>query len=414
MNINRFKKKLPQVVSAIFFFSFLVFLSSCNDLPTDVGSVLVGDTVNIKVLTNLDTTLLYATSIPNYSPSALNATKILCGRAHDIETISIIRFGYLPDSLDYLTEDDIVSSELFMYPRRYALGDTLNANFGFKLKKVENYWGVQANWDSISVPGFFGREVGSYSGPIKLQDTMDRIKIDLEKKLITDWFKLRTDTVAAVVNWGIAMVPDANSNVVYTFGGEGISSSSSSNNPPIIKVVYKNKNKQNALDSIYLYTGINASFVNYPKFPNDEIVIQSGLDVQTLLHFDLSMIPTFSGIAKMELELTLNKDKSYFGNLKPKEYFRIDFVSDSLGAKSSNYYFADKLDSNSSVYKCSSITSAAELWNRYSGKGKLIIRGADLEQQFQRLDKFVFYGLDDPDLDKRPRVRVVYSTQTKH
>jgi hypothetical protein len=126
------------------------------------------------------------------------------------------------------------------------------------------------------------------------------------------------------------------------------------------------------------------------------------------------MIPRFSGIAKMELELTLNTAKSSFGNLKPKEFFRIDFLSDTLGAQASYYYYADKTDSNSVVYKCSSITSAAQLWNRYSGKGILQMRSPDFDSQFQRLDKFVFYGLNDPDPAKRPRVKVIYSTQSKN
>jgi hypothetical protein len=408
LNIKQLIGKSLKVISTISFIAVLFFLASCNDLPTEVGYNLLGDTISIKVITNNDYPVLYDTKVPNPSSSGFNATKIFCGKANGITASSIVRFGNIPDTLSYLTEADIQSVEISVFPKRYAFGDTVAASFGFKIKKVEKFWSVEANLDTISVPDFFGREIGNYSGSIALKDTMPKIVINLDKSLITDWFKLRTDTSKAVVNYGIGLIPDNNCNVIYTFGGEGISKTE--NNPPIIKVIYKNKEAK--LDSIYLYTGINANFFDMPKYGEDDIVFQSGLDAKTNLYFDISNIPPFTSIAKMELELTLNREKSYFGNMKPKEYFRIDFVSDSSGAKSSNFYYADKLDSNSFVYKCSSITSAAQIWNRFSGKGILQIRGADFEQQFQRLDKFVFYGLNDPDTNKRPKVKVVYSIQT--
>lgn len=402
-------KKLPKVISSVFVFTAFALLSSCNDLPTEVGYDFLGDTVNIKVITQNDAALLYKINMPSYSPSGLNTTKIFCGKALGTTALSLIRFGNIPDTLSYLTEDNILSAEITISPKRYAYGDTVTPNFGFKLKRVENYWSVNSNLDSISTTGFFGRDIAEFSGPIKLQDTIDKIVLNLDKKLITEWFALRPDTNKAVINWGLALIPNESSNVIYTFGGEGISSTD--NNPPVIKVVFNDKN--NKKDSIYLYTGLNASFFDLPPFDKDDIVIQSGLDVRTNLYFDLSMIPNFSGIAKMELELTLNKNKSSFGNFKPKEFFRLDFVSDSLGATASYYYYADKVDSNSVVYKCSSITSAAELWNRFNGKGILLMRSPDFDSQFQRLDRFVFYGLNEPDSTKRPKVKVIYSTQTK-
>lgn len=409
MKANIVVKKVIEIFSIVSLFSLFVFLSSCNDLPTDLGYNLIQDTLNVKVITSDDTTIIVGTEIPKYAPSAVNATKILCGNSNGIKALSVFRFGNIPDSLSYLKESDIISAELFLFPSRYALGDTLNQNYSFSVKKVEQYWSVSSDWDSISVAGFFGRDIASYSGSIPLKDTMEKITINIDKKMIPEWFKLRTDTNAAVINWGIALIPDDGSNVVHSFGGEGVSATAT--NSPVMKIVYTNSNSK--IDSVFLYTGLNASFIKYPKFNDNDIVIQSGLDVRTNLSFDISMIPQFSGISKMELLLTLDTTKSYFGNLKAKTAFRIDFVSDSTGPRGSYYYYAEKTDTLSNVFKCVSVTSAAELWNRFSGKGKLQIRAVDFESQFQRLDKMVFYGNDCPDPKKRPKVKIIYSTNFK-
>ncbi|MGB9701717.1 MAG: hypothetical protein ACPL1A_03195 [Candidatus Kapaibacteriota bacterium] len=401
---------LIKLVRKIFPLISLLALFSCNELPTDVGFKLINDTITVKVLSSDTLNLIYKTETLEKSPSVVNASILFCGVANQTEALSIIRFAFIPDTLSYLTENDIISAKFFIYPSRYALGDTNNANFGFNVKKVENYWSVNSNWDSVSVPGFFSRDVGNYSGAIQLKDTMNSVSLDLDKKLITEWLQLRPDTNAAVINWGIALIPNPNSNVIYSFGGEGVGN----NTPtkiPLIQVIYKDKNSN--LDTFYLYSALNASFIKYPKPADDAILIQGGLDVRTNLYFDISQIPKLASISKMELELTLDKNKTILGNTTLKDVFRIDFVSDSLGAQGNYYYYASKIDSNSYVYRCPSVTSAAELWNRFDGKGKLQIRASDFTSQYQQLDKLVFYGLNDTDPSKRPKVKIIYTMQSK-
>jgi len=410
LELNSIKWKLPRVVS--FFLSILLFLSSCNDLPTDIGSNLMNDSVAVFSITNVDTTILYNTTIPEFKDIGFNTTYNFCGKANDIEALTLVRFGNLPDTLDYLTADDIVSAQLFLYPNRYAFGDTNNAVYSFSVKKVENYWSDSANWDSVHTAGFMGKTLGTHSGAIKLQDTMERVAIDLDKSFIPEWFQLRTDTsvAAPVINWGIALVPDNSSNVVYTYGGEGISTATD-NIAPVMKVLYHNKESE--LDSIYLYTGINATFFKAPEIPKDEILFQGGMNIKTNLYFDLSMIPQNSAIASMVLEFTLDKTKSFFGNLGTIEYFQLSYMIDSVTASDQYYYYVDKQDSNKVLFRCNSVTSAAELWNRDTGKGILQLSSADFEHSYGRLDRYVFYGINDPDPSKRPKVRVIYTKQTK-
>jgi hypothetical protein len=87
----------------------------------------------------------------------------------------------------------------------------------------------------------------------------------------------------------------------------------------------------------------------------------------------------------------------------------INYVSDTLNPASNYYYYANPADSNSNVYTANSITSAVQLWNRGKGKGILRVNGYNFSDQYQKLDRWVFYGINEPDSTKRPRVKIYYN-----
>ena len=387
----------------------MVLLYSCNEKPTDVAYELISDTVSIKIISHSDTNLIYGIERIINSKCAFNTGNFFVGVARGIEAISVIRFGYLPDSVSYLKESDIESVTLYLFPSRYALGDTLNPYFGFLIKKVEKYWSANADYDSLTAPGMISYQIGSFEGKIDLLDTMKSIEVNLDRKIITDWLVRRNDTNAYVVNWGIALLPITNSNVIHSFNGQGIGSVLM----PGMKIIYRNK--QNDLDTVNLDAAITSSFIKYPNYNDkDKIVFQGGLDVRTNLLFDLSMIPPFSGISKMDMQLTIDKENTVLGNLKQVEDFRIDFVPDTTKKLFGNYfYYMEASDTNLTKFYCPSLTSAAEMWNRNDGKGKLQIRGSDMESLHRRLDRYVFHGINDPDTNKRPKIRVIYTIRKK-
>lgn len=395
-----------------YFFGFLLLIAllySCNEKPTDVAYELISDTISVNIITHSDTNLIYGIERKVMSPCAFNTGNFFVGNARGINAISVIRFDYLPDSVSYLKESDIESVTLYLFPNRYALGDTLNPSFGFEIKKVERYWSANANYDSLMVPGMISYRIGSFDGKIDLLDTMKSIEVNLDRKIIADWLVRRTDTNAYVVNWGIALLPINNSNVIHSFNGQGIGSVLM----PGLKVIFNDKD--NKKDTINLDAAITSSFIKYPEYKDDnKIVFQGGLDVRTNLLFDLSMIPSFSGISKMDMQLTIDKENSVLGNLKQVEDFRIDFVPDTAKSLFGNYfYYMEASDTNLTKFYCPSLTSAAELWNRKDGKGKLQVRGSNVESLYRRLDRYVFHGIDDPDTNKRPKVRVIYTIRKK-
>jgi len=114
------------------------------------------------------------------------------------------------------------------------------------------------------------------------------------------------------------------------------------------------------------------------------VVIQGGLNLQSDFYFDVSMLPPFSGINKVQLELTLNPSKTYSGNLGQSKTIMLSYVNDTLNPASNYYYYAEPSDSNSTTYIAQSITSAVQLWNRGKGKGILRLSPSDFNEQYQK------------------------------
>ncbi|MEN6294505.1 MAG: hypothetical protein ABFD61_00075 [Chloroherpetonaceae bacterium] len=397
-----------KLIFILFLLPVSIFLNSCNEGPTEIGYNFLQDTTLIKKITSDDTTLIYKVESKMHSTCLFNTGGMFVGKSHNITGISIIRFADIPDTLSYLQESDIQSLTLYLYPQRYALGDTVNGSNNFIIKKVNTPWTAAANWDSINTPNFMDYQIASYNQKITLEDTMAIIIIDLDKKIIPEWFQLQPDTNIAIVNYGIALIPDDNSTIINTFGAEGINVEESLKSPSL-RIIYKDKNKNYEIDTLYLSSGINATFFKPDDYDKNDVVIQGGLNLQSDFYFDVSMLPPFSGINKVQLELTLNPSKTYSGNLGQSKTIMLSYVNDTLNPASNYYYYAEPSDSNSTTYIAQSITSAVQLWNRGKGKGILSLSPSDFNEQYQKLDRLVFYGINDPDSTKRPKVKIFYN-----
>ena len=184
---------LKNISSIAFIFAIIVLLSSCNDKPTDIGAELLPSNADIKTLTSYDTTLLTGNVVYAGKIESHNRGVIHVGAFRDNSVSSILRQDRVPDSLSYLTENDIDSVILTIYPERYALGDTVSGNYGFDIFKVDRRWSLDTTtWDSlfISPKNYWENQaIASYEGKITLADTMNPISIRLPKSLAVDWFR---------------------------------------------------------------------------------------------------------------------------------------------------------------------------------------------------------------------------------
>ena len=393
----------------------LLSFNGCNDLPTDVGFSLLSDTLSLKSVNNQSTKLITSTTNLHHRVQIFNAGSIYVGRTDSLFAVSMLRFGHIPDSLNYLTVDSIVSAYVIMYPTRYAIGDTNTNGMSFDIFKINRYWTNKTNEDTLFKGGVWGKSdyfdtqsLGSYSTPIKLSDVMNPIKIDISKQLMIDWFQLAALKDTTKVNWGIAIVPNENSNVIHQFSAQAISES----NPHTeLYVVYKSKTGK--IDTLDLFTAIDASVVcSKRSYTTTDIVLQGAVNVQNKLSFDFSSIPPESAILSAQFEITLNKSAVKKGNYLTDSLVAggVFFTSNIDTAPKYQFYFQQS--SPPQKFLAPKLNQIVEEIIRHGGKGEIYLYPAGWSI-IRKIDQLQFHGPDDPNPDLRPKLRIIYSNRFK-
>lgn len=408
--INKNVKNFPFYIIVILFISLLY---SCNDKPSDLAVNLLPDTVEVKSISTYDTLLITGRTVHQQNLPIFNTGSVFIGKHDDVSAIYMVVYGLIPDTLGTLREDQIQSTELVLRPNRYAYGDTNGGSFGFDIYKVSRKWTpITTTYDSVMVSpaDYYSEKIGSWEGNIALKDSMDPISIMLPSDLIIEWLKSEmvldsaTNTMKPqkIPDWGLAFIPKNNSNVIYSFEASAPQKVLQST----IDVKYK-LDGNDSLYNLHLIPGIDVSFLSTNIPDTSQIVIQNGLNYWTKLDFDLSMIPKFSGIHKVQLELTLDESKSRKGNRPLDTLIEISYFENET--KSIIFNFLGKRQENSNKYIFPSLTSIVQFKNRMNGKFSLELLPYTLQNMSRELERLTFFGFDNEDPDKRPILKVIYS-----
>ncbi len=421
--MKKYEYKIKSLVLVLIgLLSFALF--ACNEDPTYMGYTLLNDTISIRGISTSDTNLIVKTSSFRHYFNSFNNGVIHIGKYQDYSAISFVRFGERIkdfDSLDFLgnyTVDKIIKCNLHLPVSRYTFGDSINSNaLSFKVYRVADYWSNKTNWDSLSANNLIDMSSMSaeFNGLIDQQDTMPDLVMDFDKNLMIQWFhkwyEYKYGDSSQVV-WGLAFVPNENSNVIRQFTAAGINPE---DNKAKIEVIYLDTN--NVEDTLWLPAEIDKSFYNDNDLDTNNFVIQGGISVRGLMYFDISMIPAFSSIHKAELTLTLNLDKSIRGNVGLDSTLYGQLPADTSDYDNDANFirtFSGEKLTDSDKFIFTSITSAIETWNRNNGKGFLVFHSEGSQNELRELDKLVFYGVNDaPDSSKMPTLNIIYSTRPK-
>lgn len=420
-SMNKIKTSFLVLISVI----SAVFLNSCNDLPTEVGSPLLYDTVTVTAVSSLDNPYITGQKIVNFHKGIINSYGILIGKHAGMQSASFIRCGDLPakDSLSYITPDRIISSKFVLKAKRWAMGDSLGL-LSFNAYKVKKLWTVKATWDSMfTAPADYidySKEIGKFSNKITLRDSVTDVIFDFDKDLAAEWLKYGSDT-ANYINLGIALIPTENCNQIRRFAGQFIAQATDTVHYNELQVVYLNK--ENVQDTITLRSAMDFTVTNAPRPSDDLFVLQGNAQYATQLSFDLSTLPDNIAIHSAQLEVQLDLDNSLLSN------YNLDSLRDRtisavyLKNGADSVVVGDTLipllygnvQSNFRTYSYSLFTYAIEYWLRYGmKKGQIILTKMPVEKQYLALDKYVFYGINDPDPKKRPRLKIIYSRRPSY
>lgn len=420
----------------------VLLLQSCNEQPTELGMILHKDTVVVEGISTPEFELFSDYSIYKFY-SSYRELSVLLGSYEDYKATSLFQIGFeqRPDTLDYLSESDIISAKLYLFFNNYRFGDTVNSTLSFDVQRLERFWSpkifndterseVFTTWDSlfVSPANYLGTKVGNYIGTVDIYDSASAIiNIDISKEYVLDLFKVEKfdtnndgiiDSTINVIDWGFALIPNENSRVInqLNFFGVGTDLSTTTDlRTPYIEVIFNSK--EGNIDTLKMYTVTASQFSKSPEIPDDRFAIQAGDFFRTSIGFNIEDLPRLSGIIKADVELFVDMENSRFGTKGIDTVISLSYMIDTMGLDIYNTlpYLGYYNDSTKSYY-FPSVGSSVELWLRSDFYSSLILStnlvdnslDANKNENLQ-FDRVVFYGPKATDPKKRPKMTIIYS-----
>lgn len=398
-------------------------MSSCNDAPTQVGMDFLRDTISIEIITEQENeNIIPDASSYLINTSQLNTGGILVGIADDLKAGALIRFNTfgVPQSIREKIINGIVECKLYLYPEKYAYGDTVANYLDFEIKEVTNYWfhNETTSDEVFNSANLYvgGRDLGGWDGTINRADSMDAIELDFDKELFVEWMEKVYDGEIAEedIVWGIAILPKPNSTIINRF--RALNNFQANANFSVIKVKYYKDEEKTEIDSIEVKSANECTFVE-TKEDNDsnDLIIQGGVRIHSKIDFDISEIPLFSCIHYAELILTLDETKShkeidFSDSIALVQFTDIEKHGEGYGSPRSNIVLGE-YDSTSKtiVFKNLLNLPLNNFLRGNQGKGTLVLTFRNLAIEANSLNKYVFHGINAADTSKRPKIKIVYS-----
>lgn len=429
------KKTLVKI--SLFFIAVysISHLTSCNEVPVEIP--LVQDTLTVYSLSSIDADIIKG-KYQHYKEidGPFNYQFQLLGKSDNYKSHVMYRFAGIPNDMGDISELDILEATLYLYTDQYAFGDTVNFQQEFTvhelLDSVSRFKSFSDIFDANDNASEFSYEVGAFSGKAEPKDSIP-IKVELDKQLLLKWFDFaaKEDSIRNIWTDSTKTLDLTKEENRYLFHSYSIGLKAGQNSKVInrfinrtdldtlfntqIKLVVK---KQGIDTTIYLKNTIAAYYPYAPEIEEtDDIYLQGVGQTRTIFDFDVSEIPPLSAILSCQLELTLDTINSEFGTFGKSSYLAGASSDDPFFTPGSENlstwaYAAVSSDSLKHKYKFSNLTPLIDSWNRKEGKGKFVLspsRGTSALVEVTYFDKYIFYGLNNPDINKRPKLLIIYS-----
>ena len=240
------------------------------------------------------------------------------------------------------------------------------------------------------------------------EDSLQYIEMGFNTDIIYDWMRIHEKYIngdTSEIIWGIALLPDENNcSLIRSFAAEGINLENAS---PHLEILFINSVGEQ--DTLILESAIDKSLTCVKDVEEYPLRVQGNVSYRTELKFDLSVIPRLAAIHKADLRLTIDTARSAAGNMGLDStliaLLLVDDVYD--GDVIAEYYGAKDEESNDILLP--NLISAVEMWVRDDSKGSLFLKPGETNDEYYEMDRLVFFGLDDKDVNKRPYLRIIYS-----
>lgn len=393
--------EIPLVQNKIIYSLFValstLLLISCNDSPTDVGSGFLNqDNIQVKKFDSSIDSMSQSSYYFKKVYSLGSSNEILLGKAENVTSHILLKFVFaLPDSFknDLKANNINVLDSWVEMVKDYSFGDS-NSAFDYDVYKINEYWNSSTfTADSFA---FLSYDNTNLSANHNINnDSLFTFHLDVS--LAKSWLQNNADTTLAA-NEGIVISP-TNTNKIIGFTAYNITAT----NDPHLKIVVQKPGVY--VDTLTGFVSSDISIVtgNLPSVGNENLAVQSSLSAQAKLFFDLSVIPANSVINSATLTLTVDTLKSKTGSPFTNA-LRVYPLKDST-TKEVNTNYPATLSRSGNTFS-GSITNIMRAFNNgIVNQGLLIKTSTDLIG----VDLFVFKGSNAADINKRPKLEIVYT-----
>ncbi|WKZ71161.1 MAG: hypothetical protein QY331_07865 [Melioribacteraceae bacterium] len=377
---------------------FIVFFTSCQDDPTSLGKDLIGDQLEILIISSdTDTLAQNSSSFVTDSLNFGSASRVLLGNLEYVKSTMLLRFGtFLPDSISDALEDGsitVLSSEVELRPI-YRIGDRSQI-LNFSVHEITSSWGSSGfNADSLAMLTY---------DPVELTSTKEvtdsLIKFDVNTAVALKWLNtLRGDTSAT--NYGMILIPTGG-NLLYGFRAFPLISQEDS---PFIRFVIQNS--ENKIDTISAPVVFDVHIPEgiIPAISEDRIQLTAGLGQRGILFFDLSKLPPHVNINKAELTLNVDSTLSYIGS-PDTDSLRLHLYSDSTNNEIASDQRGLRLYFDGKQFKGDIARFVQAFVSGKENQGMSLT----LSNEISAVDKYVVYGSKFADQTLRPKLVIYYN-----
>lgn len=384
-----------KILSVIVLAFITLNLVSCSDDPSSIGSAFLSrDFVNLDSLDSFKDTLSQSSSTyKSIIPLGFSSTLLLGQKGDNVATMLLNFNIVVPDSIktDLINNALEVSSATVQLYKNYTYGDS-NAAIDYTVHSITKTWTSDSlTIDSLSTLTFDPVDVSSNKS---FSDTL--YQFNLDKTLALQW--LNDYAKSLTPDNGVVVIPQ-NSNKIVGFYAL---TSATNVNIPFLTVVL-NKPGVYSNDTLKFSTTADASVVSGNIPQSENIFVQSSVELESRLKFDLSKVPPHAIINYAELLLTLDSTQSVFGNPYTDQLL-VYFITDTTHIDASSTSQVT-LNRSGSVYT-GNITSYVQTWLSTKVNNGIQIKASTFAEG---LELWALKGSGASDLSKRPRLKIIYT-----
>lgn len=375
-----------------------IFSFSCSDSPSSIGAKLLDpDLINVQELDSSKDSLYQSSSVYKKVIALSNADRLLLGKKDNVEAGILVKFLiFFADSIDQQLDNNelTVQSAFVKFTKNYTFGDSL-AQIDYSVHKINSNWSTGFSADSLSLLSFDASDI---SFTRSFSDSINSFYFDTQTAL--SWLKARADSVSPIDN-GLYIQPSSNSGKIIGFQALTIADLP----VPRLEIVIQKAGVYT--DTLSFFPSIDLSVISgpLPDVGNENIAIQSGLNSEARLYFDISSLPKEIVVNYAQLTVTLDTTKTLTGSSFTNS-LRVNYLTDSINvAIDSSFSLFLERDGNTFKGSVTSFIQRNLIENKNQG---LLISASD---KLNGVEIFAIKGSNAASIDERPKLQIIYTSK---